>query len=171
MGPCYLVWQADGAELKMLGISIRYLNLRGAQYSHYFADPQARTGLISHSFFKDTPNASAFFVSFFSSADVPGANTSLLGLTPEQLRHYGYSVASVPSVDGKIASCEPLLGDAQTQCWAELDQLLMEKVVPWVPFLSDNSTFVGSRRVMHFTFDQFTTLPALDQISVGKNAR
>ena len=87
------------------------------------------------------------------------------------LRRFGYSTRSVPSVDQKIRQCGALVGQAQTTCWAELDELLMRKVVPWVPFLSDNSTFVGSRRVMHFTFDQFTTLPALDQISVVKNAR
>ena len=155
-----------GAELKQLGISIRYLKLSTAAYSYRFADPRAKTGVISHGFFKDIPNASAFFVSAFSSVNAPGGNTSLLGLSREQLKQYGYSTHSVPSVDGKIASCEPLIGEAQTQCWAELDQLLMEKIVPWVPFLSDRPTREVSARIARFSFDQFASLPALDQIAL-----
>ena len=47
----------------------------------------------------------------------------------------------------------------------------MEEVVPWVPFFSDNSTFAVSSRVKRFVFDQFTTLPALDQITLKKSGR
>jgi peptide/nickel transport system substrate-binding protein len=159
------------AELKQLGISIRYLKLTGASYSYHFADPRAHTGLISHSFFKTTPNASAFFVGAFSSAEIPGGNTSLLGLSSERLKRYGYSTASVPSVDGKIASCEPLIGETQTQCWAELDQLLVEKVVPFVPFLSDRLTWEVSPRVARFSFDEFASEPALDQIALRNGGR
>jgi peptide/nickel transport system substrate-binding protein len=159
------------AELEKLGISIHYLKLSDAAYSYHFADPRAKTGLISHSFFKDIPNASAFFAGAFSSSQIPGGNTSLLGLSREQLRRYGYSTSSVPSVDGKIASCEPLIGDAQTQCWAELDQLLMQKVVPFVPFLADRVTREVSTRVVRFSFDQFASLPALDQIALRNGGR
>jgi peptide/nickel transport system substrate-binding protein len=155
-------------ELKELGISIRYLKLDTASYSYHFADPRAKTGVISHGFFKDTPNASAFFVPNFSSADVPGGNTSLLGLTLEQLRRYGYTASSVPSVDAKIASCEPLIGEAQTQCWAELDQLLMERIVPFVPFLSDRLTWEVSPRVARFSFDEFASEPALDRLALRR---
>jgi peptide/nickel transport system substrate-binding protein len=158
------------AELKQLGISIHYLKLSPGAYSYHFADPRAKTGVISHSFFKDIPNASAFFAGAFSSAHVPGGNTSLLGLSREQLSRYGYAATSVPSVDGKIASCEPLIGEGQTQCWAELDQLLMERVVPWVPFLSDRPTREVSARVVRFSFDQFASLPALDQIALRTGA-
>jgi peptide/nickel transport system substrate-binding protein len=158
------------AELKQLGITIRYLKLSTAAYSYRFADPHAKTGVISHGFFKDIPNASAFFVGAFSSVNVPGGNTSLLGLSREQLRRYGYASASVPSVDRKIASCEPLVGETQTECWAELDQLLMATIVPWVPFLSDRPTREVSARVVRFSFDQFASLPALDQIAL-RNAR
>jgi ABC-type transport system substrate-binding protein len=159
------------AELRQLGISVRYLKLSPAAYSYHFADPHAKTGVISHGFFKDIPNASAFFVGNFSSANVPGGNTSLLGLSHEQLKRYGYATTSVPSVDGKMASCEPLIGGVQTQCWAELDQLLMEKVMPWVPFLSDRPTREVSSRVVRFSFDQFASLPALDQIALRTGAR
>jgi peptide/nickel transport system substrate-binding protein len=159
------------AELKRLGITLRYLQLDTAQYSRVYPNPGAKTGVVSHGFNKEFPNASAFFAGSFSGDEAPGGNTSLVGLTPEKLRRFGYSRRSVPSVDVKIRQCEALVGQAQTTCWAELDQLLMEKIVPWVPFLSDNSTFAVSSRVTHFTFDQFTTLPALDQVALRKSGR
>jgi ABC-type transport system substrate-binding protein len=159
------------AELKRLGISIRYLNLSGAQYSHYFADPHSRTGLISHSFFKQFPNASAFFVTFFSHTQIPGADTSLVGASPGELRSFGYGAKSVPSVEPKIDQCLPLIGESQTQCWAELDKLLMEKVVPFVPYLYENNTAAVSARVAKFSFDQFTALPALDRIALAPGSR
>jgi peptide/nickel transport system substrate-binding protein len=155
------------SDLRKLGITLRWLQLDTARYSRVYPNPGAKTGVVSHGFFKEFPNASAFFESF-SGADAPGGNTSLVGLTPEKLRRYGYSTHSVPSVDAKIRLCEALLGTAQTTCWAELDQLLMEKVVPWVPFLSDVNSFVVSRRVTNFGFDQFTTLPALDRIALRR---
>jgi ABC-type transport system substrate-binding protein len=159
------------AELKRLGITLRYLELDTAQYSRVYPNPGAKTGIVSHGFDKEFPNASAFFAVSFSGDKAPGGNTSLVGISPEKLRRFGYSRRSVPSVDVKIRQCEALVGLAQTTCWAELDQLLMEKVVPWVPFFSDNSTFAVSSRVTQFTFDQFTTLPALDQIALQKIRR
>ena len=158
-------------ELERLGITLHFLKLDTAQYSRVYPNPGARTGVVSHGFDKEFPNASAFFAVSFSGDEAPGGNTSLVGLTAEKLGRFGYSRRSVPSVDVKIGQCEGLVGEAQTTCWAELDQLLMEKVVPWVPFLADNSTFVVSSRVSRFTFDQFTTLPALDQIALRKTAR
>ncbi len=158
------------AELARLGITLRYLKLDTAQYSRVYPDPGAKTGVVSHGFFKAFPNASAFFADSFAGVEAPGGNTSLVGLTPEKLRRFGYSTRSVPSVDRKIDSCEELVGTAQTTCWAELDQLLMEKIAPWVPFLSDVNTFVVSRRVVRFTFDQLTTLPAIDRIALSKDS-
>jgi peptide/nickel transport system substrate-binding protein len=159
------------AELDRLGITLRFLKLDTAQFSHVYPNPGARTGVVSHGFEKEFPNASAFFAVSFSGAEAPGGNTSLVGLTPEKLRRFGYMTRAVPSVDAKIALCQALLGTAQTTCWAELDQLLMEKVVPWVPFFSDTNSFAVSKRVTHFVFDQFTTLPALDRIAVRKSFR
>jgi hypothetical protein len=38
----------------------------------------------------------------------------------------------------------------------------MEDVVPWVPYLFDNSVVVVSDRVVAWSFDQFAGLPAID---------
>lgn len=41
-------------------------------------------------------------------------------------------VVDVPNVNDRIEACIPLVGAARLQCWAAVDQYLMEKVVPWV---------------------------------------
>ena len=76
-------------------------------------------------------------------------------------------MTSVPTVEGKVNECLPLVGDEQVRCWAELDQQVMEQVVPWVPIFVDNHAHIVSRRVVSTSFDQFATLPALDRIALS----
>jgi ABC-type transport system substrate-binding protein len=123
----------------------------------------------------DYPNGSTLFQPNFYGPElsrgkvgIPVTNLSLLGATAEELRRWGYSGTSVPSVDSRIDECLPLVGLAQIECWATLDQYLMEKVVPWVPLLNVGFAYTVSDRVRNFTWDQFATgLPALDQIAVA----
>jgi peptide/nickel transport system substrate-binding protein len=107
------------------------------------------------------------FVGFYgptlSEGNVSG---SLVGATPEQLRRWGYAVNSVPNVDDRIRACLPATGDAQFACWAGLDQYLMEQVVPWVPYFFESYVRTVGPRVVRYSFAQFTTEPALDQIAV-----
>jgi peptide/nickel transport system substrate-binding protein len=101
-----------------------------------------------------------------------GGNVSLVGASPAQLEGWGYRVQKVPDADAKIAECLRLTAVAQTQCWAETDQLLMEKVVPWVPYLFEGTAWVVSSRVARFTFAQAgLVLPAYDQIALKKGSR
>jgi hypothetical protein len=43
--------------------------------------------------------------------------------------------------------------------------------MPWVPCLFEKNTREVSRRVARFSFDQLTSLPALDQIALTAGAR
>ena len=72
----------------------------------------------------------------------------------------------VPGVDDRIDACLFELGEAQLRCWANLDQYLMEDVVPWVPTLSDVHVQVIPSRIARYSYDQFGDLPALDQIAL-----
>jgi hypothetical protein len=121
----------------------------------------------------DYLNASTFFVPLFYGPAVSGVpamnnNVSLLGAAPDQLRGWGYRVGSVPSIDAKIEECLPVLGGAQARCWAEADQLLMEKVVPLVPYLFLTHVRTVSARVARYSFSQATSLPALDHIALKR---
>jgi ABC-type transport system substrate-binding protein len=132
-------------------------------------DPRRRIALNESVFFvKAFPNASLFFAQHFSGAGVgdPTSNVSMLGAGTEQLERFGYRVGHVPSVDDKIAECRPLVGGAQIRCWAQLDQLLMTRIVPWVPYQFVKNTRAVSDRVARFSFDQLTSLPALDRIAL-----
>lgn len=95
-------------------------------------------------------------------------NASLVGARPEDLQRWGYSVTSVPSVDDVIGRCQLEVGSRRARCWAELDQLLAETVVPWVPLFGLESVWLASARVEQFTLDQgvFHAFPALDKVSL-----
>ncbi len=41
------------------------------------------------------------------------------------------------------------------------------EVVPWVPLMNGTQVTVVSDRVVRYSFDQFTFLPALDQIALA----
>ncbi|MDQ4108763.1 MAG: ABC transporter substrate-binding protein, partial [Actinomycetota bacterium] len=97
-------------------------------------------------------------------------NYSLVGASAEQLSGWGYDVTEVPSVDEKVEECAALEpGDERFQCWAELDQQIMEEVVPWVPYLFDNSVDIISENVENYSFDQFAGLAAFDSLAVPGN--
>jgi ABC-type transport system substrate-binding protein len=154
-------------NLRQMGISLdlRFLN-PDALFAQLY-DPTSKVGLgISSGWAKDFINGSNYFAPLFDSASLGGPNSSLLGATPEELDEWGYDVTSVPSIDDKIDECLPLVGNEQVQCWAEADQLLMEEVVPWVPYLSESYIRTVSSRVASYSFDQFTTSPALERIAL-----
>jgi hypothetical protein len=85
----------------------------------------------------------------------------------QQLERWGYAAASVPSVDRNLGECEAAVGGAQFQCWAELDQLLMEQIVPCVPYAQRTDMRVVSKRVASFAIDQAFTMPALDRFALS----
>jgi hypothetical protein len=114
---------------------------------------------------KDFFSASTFAAAF--DGRLPGANVSMLGVRPSLLRRLGYRVTRVPTVNGRLERCRPLVGQAGTRCWARLDQYLMQRVVPWVPMIFQTTTRAVSARVLSFSFDQLTTFPALDRIAVA----
>jgi peptide/nickel transport system substrate-binding protein len=146
---------------------------RGTMYDKC-NDPAAHVAFcLAPAWGKDYPNASTFAEPLFSSASIgPDSccNYSLIGATADQLSEWGYATTEVPSVDDKVAECAPLIGDDQTTCFAELDQMLMEEVVPWVPYLFDNYVRTVSTRVLNYTFDQFAGLPALERIALADAA-
>jgi len=117
----------------------------------------------------DFPGGSSVFIPMFYGPNITESwnyNVSLLGATSEQLRAWGYAVDGVPSVDERIKGCQRLVGAAQGPCWAELDQYLMEEVVPWIPLFFTEADFPVSERVASGSFDQRTGLPALDRIAL-----
>jgi peptide/nickel transport system substrate-binding protein len=158
-------------DLAKIGITLRIETVRGSVSYADLVDPFAKVPLaIFTAWGKDFLNASTFVTPNFSSEGIPGFNTSLVGATPAQLRKWGYDVTSVPSIDDKIDECLALVGEVQVRCWAETDQLLMEEVIPWVPYVFENKVQLVSRRVVAYSFDQSAGFPALDRVAVSDDA-
>ena len=76
----------------------------------------------------------------------------------------------MPSVDDKVDECSAAEGDARFQCWADLDKQLMEEVVPWVPYLFDNSVDIISPNVTNYSFDQFAGIADFGAMAVSGGA-
>jgi hypothetical protein len=119
---------------------------------------------------KDYADASTFMVLFDSASILPQGNVnySLVGLTPESAREGNIegTVENVPSVDDRIDECEPLTGDERVTCWMELDQYLMEDVVPWVPYLDATNPDVLGPAVTAYEYDQFSGEAAFSRLAV-----
>ena len=120
---------------------------------------------------KDFADPVTFFAPLFDGRTIiPNGNTnySLLGITPSQCKTLKVTgdCTNVPSVNAMIDKCEPLLGNARTVCYENLDKYLMLQVVPWVPWMWSTVTRITSTNVTHYQFDQFSTTPAYSMISV-----
>ncbi len=159
-------------SLEAIGIDLR-VELMAPGELFGLLTAEARTPLtLTVAWGKDFLNASNFFTPLMSKeslvarSSTSGNNWLLLGATPEQLRSWGYSVTSVPAIDDRMDQCRRLIGAPQVRCWATLDQYLMEEVVPWVPLLFESNVWVVSPRVVAFSIDQATTMPALDRIAL-----
>jgi peptide/nickel transport system substrate-binding protein len=155
--------------LKLIGIELERENrplTPKDRFHPQLLDPRSHTPMsIAFGWAKDLPVGSGWFPTLFSSEGC--CNASLLGASPAQLRKWGYSVASVPSVDDRIRRCLARRGVAHTECWAELDQYLMNEVVTYVPYARPLQTHVVSERVIEYSFDQFAAEPALDRIALA----
>ena len=162
-------------DLRAIGIGLDVKSFDADTYFSQVILPKSRVPLIpSLGWRVDILNASAYLQPLFYGPLVghpAGLNVSLVGASPGRLKQWEYTVHKVPSVDGKIGECVRLTGPAQLQCWAETDQLLMEQVVPWVPYLFEGGAAIVSERVARFSFAQVGgAMPAFDQIALAKGS-
>lgn len=157
-------------DLEAIGITLDVKPFeRGTMYAKC-SDPSTHMGIcLAPAWGKDYPDAYTFGVPLFSSTYLfPSyGNLALVGASPDYLKKYDYTVTTVPSADDKIAECKSATGDARITCWAELDKMLMEQIVPWVPYLFDNSLDIISARINHYSFDQFAGVAAFDQMAIA----
>jgi peptide/nickel transport system substrate-binding protein len=157
-------------NLEAIGITLDVKPFeRGTMYTKC-SDPSTHTAIcLAPAWGKDYPDAYTFGVPLFDSSYLfPSyGNLALLGADAAYLKKYDYAVTSVPSADEKIAECKAAADDARITCWAELDKMLMEEIVPWVPYLFDNNIDVTSARITNYSFDQFAGLAAYDQMAIA----
>lgn len=90
---------------------------------------------------------------------------SLLGLSAEQASECGitdayeaaltnYPDGELPSIDEKMAECLALPADQINACYAEMETILMEEGMPWVPIMWGKQLVFTSPSVTQYVFDQ-----------------
>ena len=166
-------WEPIADALSHIGIRLDVTEVGFLEAQDRMVDPRERWGIIiayGAGWQADYPNGSTFFQPLLSGSSISEEftmNYSLLGATSDQLADWGYPVTDVPSVDGRIDRCLELTFSAQERCWADLDVYLMNEVIPWVPMPNGMIAAVTSERVLHYSFDQSTGLPAFEQIALA----
>jgi peptide/nickel transport system substrate-binding protein len=158
--------------LEPLGISLDVKTfVRTTMYAKC-EDPTSQWGLCpSVAWGKDYPDGYTFGPPLFGRDAIgPDAccNDTMVGITPEMLDERGYDPdIFIPSAEDQLEACVAATGEERLQCWADLDTYLMEEIVPWVPYLFDNGVTVTSERIVNWSFDQFSGLPALDRLALA----
>jgi ABC-type transport system substrate-binding protein len=156
-------------DLSKIGIDLNVQALQPPEVFARIADPSNRVPMaLSIAWGKGLPSATSIVPDIYSGQAVGKnkLNYSLVGASPAQLRQWGYKNHSVPNVDGRIKTCVSAVGQEQVQCWAGVDQYVTEKVVPQVPYLVETNSTILSSRVVASSFDQSTSVPALDRFAV-----
>jgi hypothetical protein len=162
-------WEPIRKALSRIGIGLDVTEVGFDQVQARMDDVLEHWGIVIGSgtgWYADYPNGSTLFLPLLAGSftEVNNMNYSLVGATSEQLSAWGYRVTEVPSVDDRIDRCMELSFSSQERCWADLDVYLMNEVTPWVPLPAWMHAAVLSKRVVHYSFDQSTTLPAFEQI-------
>jgi peptide/nickel transport system substrate-binding protein len=163
------VAEAAAGDLRQLGLGIEVSVLENDPFFASNGDAAGRHALwLGLGFGSAYISATGFMTNFSGRRSIGEdfGNGTMVGATPEQLRNFGYQVTEVPILDDRIEACIPLIGAAQFQCWAAVDQYLMENVVPWVPYSQDRFATVTGPRVVHYGFDELATTIALDQFAL-----
>lgn len=164
--------------LAKIGIEVQLKPLQRVDVFRAATNPRLHTPLVLMvGWGADYPNGSNFFVPLLQGDSIPTSlnqligpptfNVSLVGARPEDLRRWGYSVTAVPSVDDRISHCLSVFGSRQPACWSQLDEYMMEKVVPWVPMFYEYQIILTSPSIVRYSYDTSTTEPALDQLAVS----
>jgi peptide/nickel transport system substrate-binding protein len=123
--------------------------------------------------FKDYADPSTFIDPLFKgSSIIPSGNTNyaLVGLKPSQVKALGITgnIKNIPSVDALAAKCGKLIGGPRINCYARIDKVLTEKIVPWIPYMWARTVTILSPNVTKWNFDQNAGFTALAHVAVKK---
>jgi peptide/nickel transport system substrate-binding protein len=159
-------------NLEPLGLSLDVTTFERTTMYDKCNDPGAHVALcLGAGWFKDYADATTFGEPLFGSVAIgPDSccNYALVGAPSDVLREHGYEVTEVPNVDDEIRACDEMpIGDERFQCWADLDQMLMEDVVPWAPINFAREVFVYGDRIVGWDYDQFSSLPTFSELGVA----
>lgn len=161
-------------SIESLGI---ILEIKAIQYNALVAKCSqllGHTTLCAAGWGKDYPSPYTFFYPLLDQGE-NGSNYAFIGTTGEALAAEGYSGyevddagLAIPNITADIVACRLVpIGPEQSQCWADLDKKVMEEIVPVIPRRFPNDIDIWSDNVVHYSYDQFAGIGAVDQFAVA----
>jgi peptide/nickel transport system substrate-binding protein len=81
-----------------------------------------------------------------------------------------YSDGQLPSIDEKMQECVALQGDEQSTCYTDMEKIIMEQGVVWVPWSWGKNLIITSPTVTQYVYDQNAGDPAWAHIAVNNGA-
>jgi peptide/nickel transport system substrate-binding protein len=129
-----------------------------------------------------SPYGFDFFVFNGTTISCTGSyDQGLLGMTEDQAKECGvedaynkaiqfYPDHKLPSIDAQMAKCVQEEGDAQQQCYADMDKVIMEEGMTWVPWSWGKNLIITSPSVTQYVYDQNAGDPAWAHIAVSNTA-
>lgn len=158
------------AAAKKIGITFTVRTVNGA---YPVIQTTSRNIPISQRprWFKDYADPSTFIDPLFYGGNIiPSGNTnySLVGLKPSQAAQLGIkgNVNNVPSIDALADRCQALTGNARVTCYAGIDRVLTQDVVPWVPYMWAKTVTILGPTVTKWNFDQSAGFTAFAHVAV-----
>jgi len=119
--------------------------------------------------FKDYADPSTFIDPLFNNIlDAGNTNYSLVGLTPSLAKQYGITgnVNNVPSIAKLADKCATQIGNARVTCYAGIDRVLTNDIVPMIPYMWAKQVNIISPTVAKWQFDQGTGWTAFAHVAV-----
>jgi peptide/nickel transport system substrate-binding protein len=129
-----------------------------------------------------SPYGFDFFVFNGTTISCTGSyDQGLLGMTADQAKECGvedeynsaiqyYPDHKLPSIDEKMAECVTLQGEEQQTCYADMDKVIMEEGMVWLPWSWGKNLIITSPSVTQYVYDQNAGDPAWAHIAVNNNA-
>jgi peptide/nickel transport system substrate-binding protein len=162
--------QSIQANLTPLGIT---LNIKQFQTTTMYTKCEDATQKVpvcpSEGWYADFADPFAFVTGLFSSGALTPSccDDSVMAATAADLQKWGYpGTTPTPNIDDMLNKCIPDQGTARESCYADIDKLLMETVVPWVPYRFANEVVITSPNTVNYHLDASTGWISLSQIAM-----
>jgi peptide/nickel transport system substrate-binding protein len=155
------------ASMEQVGLTMNIKTL------NYNAVVQKCATLAGHQTFcqaawgKDFASAFTYFDPLMDGGE-NGSSYNFMGASEADLEKNGYTIPAdgVPNITAEIDKCWALTLDSANQCWADLDKMVMEEIVPVVPRRFSTNIDILGANIANYSFDQFAGMGALDHYSM-----
>ncbi|HZQ82039.1 MAG TPA: ABC transporter substrate-binding protein [Gaiellaceae bacterium] len=94
-------------------------------------------------------------------------NVLLDGRSIQAANNVNISYLNSPALDKQMDAAAALSGTARANAYAKLDQEIMSKYAPWVPYYVANNRYFVSSRVKNWIYSSYLGEPYFNALSVG----